>query len=408
MKLWIKYLIGALLGAALSFTISANSPAANSALAFITDIIIRFGRYIIIPLLFFSAMAAVNKLRETKLILKTGTWIVAITVASTFLLTLIGLISILLIQLPRIPITASRAAETVTLNAAEFVRALFPSSAFETLINGTFLLPAFLFACFSGGACTADQTAFKPIITLVDSLSKLCYNIVTLFTEILSIGMIAIMCSWTIQFRSIIFGGTFMPLILMLLVIFIVIAFGIYPAIIRYMCNDPHPYRVLYASLAAVIAAFISGDTNFVLPMNIRIGNESLGIKRRINGVTFPFFSIFARGGASLIVTLSFVVIWRSYVQAIPAENIPWIFFMSFALSFLLGGFPSGGPFAALTILCTMYGRGFETGYLLLKPVAPILCSFAAAFDVLTAMFGSYMIAVKTKMIEHHSTQHFI
>ena len=199
-----------------------------------------------------------------------------------------------------------------------------------------------------------------------------------------------------------------MPLILMLLVIFIVIAFGIYPAIIRYMCNDPHPYRVLYASLAAVIAAFISGDTNFVLPMNIRIGNESLGIKRRINGVTFPFFSIFARGGASLIVTLSFVVIWRSYVQAIPAENIPWIFFMSFALSFLLGGFPSGGPFAALTILCTMYGRGFETGYLLLKPVAPILCSFAAAFDVLTAMFGSYMIAVKTKMIEHHSTQHFI
>ena len=81
---------------------------------------------------------------------------------------------------------------------------------------------------------------------------------------------------------------------------------------------------------------------------------------------------------------------------------------MSIGLSFLLGGLPSGGSFIALTVLCTLYGRGFETGYLLLRPVAPILCSFAAAFDVLSAMFGSYIVGVKTHMIEHHSVRHFI
>ena len=48
------------------------------------------------------------------------------------------------------------------------------------------------------------------------------------------------------------------------------------------------------------------------------------------------------------------------------------------------------------------------TGFLLLKPAAPIICSFAAAFDALTAMFGTYIIAVKTKLIEHHSINHFI
>lgn len=166
---------------------------------------------------------------------------------------------------------------------------------------------------------------------------------------------------------------------------------------------------MLYASLCSIITAFFSGDTNFVLPINMRAGKESLGIRRRINGIAYPLFSIFARGGAALIVTVGFVVIWRSYAyMTIPVSNILWIYCMSIGLSFLLGGLPSGGPFIALTVLCTLYGRGFETGYLLLRPVAPILCSFAAAFDVLSAMFGSYIVGVKTNMIEHHSVQHFI
>ncbi|MCK9169800.1 MAG: cation:dicarboxylase symporter family transporter [Treponema sp.] len=409
MKLWLKYLIGIVLGIAFSLILPFNSAGVNKGLAFITDIVIRFGRYIVVPLLFFTAMTSINKLRDTRMILKTGIWALIIIIVSALILTLIGLISILIIKLPRIPITVDKTTDTAVLNLADMVRALFPSSAFDTLNNGSLLLASFLFACFAGGACTGDQITFKPIITLADSLSKLCYNIATLFTEVLAIGMVAVMCSWTIQFRSILTGGTFLPLILMLTCDFIITAFGIYPAILYYVCHDPHPFRVLYASSCSIIAAFFSGDSNLTLPINIRTGKESLGIRRRINGITYPLFSIFARGGAALVTTVSFVVIWRSYANlSIPFSDILWIMFMAFMLSFLLGGFPSGGPFIALTVLCTMYGRGFETGYLLLKPAASIICSFGAAFDVLTAMFGSYIVGVKTKMIEHHSIQHFI
>jgi Na+/H+-dicarboxylate symporter len=409
MKLWLKYLIGAVLGVAFALILPLNSTGSEGALSFITDIVIRFGRYIVVPLLFFTTMTAINKLRDTRMLLKTGIWTLIIIVASALLLIFVGLLSILVIRLPRIPITVDKTADTAVLNLADMVRSLFPSSAFDTLNNGSLLLASFLFACFAGGACTGDQVTFKPIVTIVDSLSKLCYNIATLFTEVLSIGMVAIMCSWTIQFRSVITGGTFTPLILLLTGDFLITAFGIYPVILHYMCNDPHPFRVLYASTCSIIVSFFSGDTNLTLPINIRTGKESLGIRRRINGVTYPLFSIFARGGAALVTTVSFIVIWRSYANlSIPFTDILWIMFMSFGLSFLLGGFPSGGPFIALTVLCTMYGRGFETGYLLLKPAAPIICSFAAAFDVLTAMFGSYIVGVKTQMIEHHSIQHFI
>ena len=94
--------------------------------------------------------------------------------------------------------------------------------------------------------------------------------------------------------------------------------------------------------------------------------------------------------------------------KLIPMTDILWIFGLSFGLSLLLGGIPSGGAFVLLTILCSKYARGFETSFLLLKPASVIICSFAALFDTLTAMVGTYIVAVKTKNIEHHSITHFI
>lgn len=409
MKLWIKYLIGAALGAIIALVIPTENESVMSAIAFITEIVIRFGRYMVIPLVFFTAVIAFNRLRETKMLFKTGLWTGAVIAVSSLILTVVGLLSILLVKLPRIPITVEQVSEEAALGVGELVKSILPYSAFETLNNGSFVLAAFFFAMLIGTASTADQQLFKPVTQLADSLSKLMYNISIIFTEFLSVGMFTILCSWTIQFRRILASGVFTPLILMLLVDLILVAGVIYPLIIRYLCHDPHPYRILYASICPAVTAFFSGDTNLVLQLNMRHGKESLGVRRRINGVVQPLFSIFARGGSALVTAISFIVIWRSYSSLrIPFLDILWITAVSFGISFLLGGFPAGGAFVSISVLCLMYSRGFENGFLLLKPAAPIICSFAAAFDALTALFGSYIIAVKTKSVEHHGISHYI
>ena len=125
-------------------------------------------------------------------------------------------------------------------------------------------------------------------------------------------------------------------MIIMLLVDFILIAGVIYPIIIRYLCHDPHPYKILYASICSVLTAFFSADSNLVLQLNMRHGKESLGIRRRINGVVHPLFSIFARGGSALVTTIGFIMIWRSYSSlTIPFTDILWITFTSFGISFV-------------------------------------------------------------------------
>ena len=408
MKVWIKYLIGLVFGVLAAFILPGNA-AISSAVAFLTELFIRVGRYIVIPLLFTSAIVAINKLRSSRLLLKTSLLTILIIVASSLILTAVGLLSILMVKLPRIPITVDTATEIFHLDVKGMILSLFPYSGFDALREGSFLLVCLVMAFVVGWESASEETAFKPVFVLSDSLSNLFYNIANFFTEIMSVLGIAIVCYWTINFRTVIEPGIYTPMIIMFAVDFLIVAGIIYPLIIHFVCHDPHPYKVLYASIAPLILSFFSEDSNLVIPLANRHCRESLGIRRRCRGFTYPLFTIFARGGSALVSAISFILIWRSYSSlSIPVTDILWIFGLSFGLSFLLGGIPSGGAFILLTILCDKYARGFETSFLLLKPASMVICSFATLFDTITAMCGTYIVAVKTKMIEHHAISHFI
>lgn len=401
MKIWLKYLIGIGLGIISAFVIPIDSPNAQSVLNFISDLVVRFGRYIIIPLLFFSVTTSIYKLREENQLLKTGIWTFSTIIISSLLLTFLGILSALIIKLPRIPITVEKINEASQFNWQDLLTKLFPYSALETLLDGSYLLPCFIFAGLVGGAAASDKNASKASFTLFESLSKVFYTVLAFIIDILCVGMVAIMARWTINLRHIFELKVYNYLILVLFVDFVLITFVIYPIILRTVCHDHHPFKVIYASIAPLMVAFFSGDTNFTLGLNMHHGKENLGIRRRVNSVSFPLFAIFGRGGAALVQSICFVLIMRSYSYlGITVLDVLWIAGISFILSFALAEIPSGGPFFAITIMCSLYGRGFETGYLLLRNVAPIICAFAAAIDCITAIVGSYIVAVKNKMLE--------
>lgn len=409
MKVWIKYIIGVALGVLAAFILPYGNAVCMNAVSFLMELFIRIGRYLVVPLIFTSAIISINKLRTSKLLWKTIGLTFLIVVVSSLILTAMGLLSILIVKLPRIPITVDVATEVYHLDVKGLILSLFPYSGFEALREGSFMLVCLVFAFLIGWESASEETAFKPVFALSDSLSNLFYNVANFFTEIMAVLAIAIVCYWTINFRSVIEPGIFTPMIIMFTVDFVIVAGIIYPLIIHFVCHDPHPYKVLYASVAPLILSFFSGDSNLVIPIANRHLRESLGIRRRCRGFSYPIFSIFARGGTALVSTISFILIWRSYSSlSIPMSDILWIFGLSFGLSFLLGGIPSGGAFILLTILCAHYAKGFETSFLLLKPASLVICSFAAIFDTLTGMVGSYIVAVKTKMVEHHSITHFI
>lgn len=403
MKIWLKYLIGIVLGVLSALILPFGSLQGVSTLSFVTEFVIRIGRYTLIPLLLFSGIMAVYRLNDAKLIGKTSLWTFSVIIISSVLLTIIGFISIVVIKLPRIPIITEKVSQVTSIDFPNLIRSMIPFSSFESLSEGAFLLPCFIFALIIGAGCCMEHSNLKPILSLTDSFSELFFNISSIVIDFMSIGMIAIMCNWTIQFKSIIKSGVFTPLILMLTANFILIVGIIYPLLVKKLCRGGKPIKVLSSCVVPFFISFFSGDTNLTLSANMRLGKEKLGIRQRTNGFVYPLFSIFARGGSALTAIISFVVIWRSYSPLnIDFIDMLWISGTALLLSFLLGGMPTGGTFVALTVLCTMYGRGMETGYLLLKPAAPIIGSFAALLDTATAMFGTYIVANNTKTIERH------
>ena len=409
MKLWIKYLIGITLGVLAAIIIPMDSRTASDVLNFLTELAIRFGRYTLLPTLFFGIAIAVYKLRLNKRILSVSFWILVVLVATAVMLTLLGLLSILIVQLPRIPIPTGKVTEIPSISIKELVLKLLPFSSFQSLLDGVYLLPVFIFAGLAGAGCSVDLGDSKATVSLFDSLARVCYSIMGFFVDMLAVGMIAISCYWMVDAMAVFKTGMYLPLIIMLFVLFLLVVCVIYPFALRFFCRGTRSIRVLYASITPILVAFFSGDSNLTLPVAMRHGSESLGIKRRVNSVSYPVFAIFARSGSALVTAICFIVILRSYSSlSISFADIMWIGTTSLCLSFLLGGMPVGGTFVALTIMCTTYGRGFEAGYLLLKPVAAIIGAFATAIDAATAMFGSYFVAFKTKSINHYDMKHFI
>ena len=409
MKIWIKYFIGILLGIAFAMVLPNTSGGTGDILNFIVEMVIRFGRYPLVILLFFSISTACYKLRDEKLMLKTGFWTFGIIVFSSALLVCIALVAATIIKLPRIPMTIESASAVPAIDFQGILRQLFPYTGIQSLLNDSYLLPCFIFAGLVGSGANDDKHAAALAVAVFNSIARVAYIVMSFFTEILAVGMIALACHWVIGFIALQKTGLYMHLFLLLLLLFVLTAFVLYPLLIRFLCGERHPYRVIYASIAPILVAFVSGDANLTLPLLIRHGNESLGIRHRVNGVTYPLFSIFARGGAALVTAVCFIVILRSYsMLEIKMATIIWIGFYSFAFSFFLGEYPVGGTFLLLTILCIKHGGGYEAGYLLLREAAPVLGCFAAAFDALTAMTGSYIVGAKTGSIERQDLKKFI
>jgi Na+/H+-dicarboxylate symporter len=300
--------------------------------------------------------------------------------------------------------------EMVLLNTQNNILELFPANMFSSITgDGIYLLPVYVFAFFIGVGLSYDRNYTKPVIALVDSLSRIFYHVASFFSEILAVVMIALSVYWTIRFHAVLRTDMFKDLIIRLGIFSVVLAFGILPLFLYFLKPKGNPWAILYGSLGQALAGFFSGDLNFTMPVIFRHAKENLGIQRRSNVVTLSLFSIFGRSGSAMIAVSAFIVIINSYSSlGITTTDIITIGTQAFLISFLLARNPGDGAYTALAALCLAYGRGYEAGYLILKPLAFYLISLGTFLDVMIATFSSYGIAKINKLQEDKRPKNFV
>lgn len=377
--------------------------------AWLGELAIRIGRYVLVPILVFSLTIAVYELRQDGqfwgILLKTF----AVMVFSSVFVVFAGILAAFLFLPSRIPIDGMVQAEAVSLNTAENILQVFPSNMFAALLSdGLFLLPICVFAFFLGMGLSYDRNYTKPVISLVDSLSRIFYHIASFFSEILGFVMIVLSAYWAVRFHGAVRAGVFRDILLLLGIFGVVVGFGILPAFLYLLKPKVNPWKVLYGSLGQALAGFFSGDINFTLPLIFRHLKENLGVRRRSNAVTVPLFAIFGRAGSAVAAAMAFMVVINSYSSlGITAGDVFTIAISTLAISFLLAGNPGNGAYVALAVLSISDGR-FEAGYLILRPIAFYLIAVGTFLDVMINSVASYAIASSSGFRGDKETRHFI
>ena len=409
MKIWIKLLAGTVVGVLLGLFLPLDETGVD-VFSYLSELIVNIGRYAIFPLVFFSLVIGTFELKTEKKVLRVYGRAVLYMVAASALLAVIGSLSVLLMSPDRIPIVIE---EEIVFNRPgirEILLEVFPRNLFKIFGgDGSFLLPVYFLAFFLGLNFTFDRLVTRPAVQFFDSMARILYHINAFVLEIMGLGMIVLSAFLVQQALATAEIGLHRQLLLVLGIDTAVILFGVYPGLLFLLYDRKNPYRWLYATLAPAIAGLVSGDGYFSLGFLIRNGKANLGIPRKVGSTTFPLFAIFGKAGTAMVSSVSFIVIINSYSSlGITALDLFWVILFSFLVSFTLGGVPGAGAFVALSSLCAAYGGGYEEGYLILKPVAPLLVSIAVLLDVATASFASMLVARHEKVQETIDVKEFV
>jgi Na+/H+-dicarboxylate symporter len=410
MKVWVKLVIGSLLGILIGFFLPLDNQFFTAAFIWLEKLALGIGRYAVIPILVFSLTIAIYELRQDgqfwPLVLRNF----AVIIGASIFVIAAGILATLFFPPARIPILIEEQLEAVSLNTAENILGIFPANMLSVLAgDGVYIFPACVFAFFLGMGLSYDRNYTKQVISLVDSLSRIFYHIASFFSEILGFIMIILAAYWAVRFHGVLRAAVFRDLIILLGVFSLILGFGLLPLFLYFLKPKANPWVILYGSLGPAVAAFFSGDINFSLPVLLRHTKENFGARRRSNAVSLTLFTTFCRAGSAMVAAAAFIVIIKSYSSlGISAADVFAIAIRAFAISFLLARHPGDGAYTALAVLCQGYGRGFEAGYLILKPLAFYLIAVGTFIDVMISSFAAYALAKTNGFLEEKSVRHFI
>jgi Na+/H+-dicarboxylate symporter len=410
MKVWIKLLLGAALGVLLGFLLPEGNQAITGALSWLETFAIRLGRYALAPILVFSVTIAIYELRQEGRFWRTLLLIGAVLAALAAFTIACAVASTLLFSPSRIPILIGEQLETISLDIPGGILELFPPNMLQTLSgDGVYLMPLCVFSFFVAIGLSYDKNLAKPVVTLLDSLSRIFYHIASFLSELLGLVIIVLAAQWAVRFHAFLPAGAFLSIMRLLTIFSLIFCFVVLPLLLFLIKPKLNPFLQLYGSLGTAITAFFSGDINFTLPVLLQNAKENLGVRRRVNAVTLSLFAVFGRAGSAAVAAVSFIVIIKSYSSlGVTSAAVISLALRAFVISLLLSRHPGDGAYTALAVLCANYGDGFEAGYLILKPMAFYLIAIGTFLDAMIAIFATSMIAGLTGGQEERQSKNFI
>lgn len=393
MKLWLKYVFGIAMGAILYIALPPSMVRGTAAIAFISEISLKIGGYALVFMLASGIPVSVFRLSETHRFWKIFCKSCLLLAGSMVIATAIGLAIALIFKSGPLPLITDSGL-TQTLDPADLVHFTFPSSIFSTFSgSSTWILPLLIFSLAFGLAVAHDPVMARPLIPVLDVISRTAYLINTFISEILGILLIAVSLNLFLVLRNTGVPAEYRGILFSAGVAAVVVLFGVFPLAYRILGGKENPYVLLYGMLGPLLAAAGSGSIFFSSGSAIRHLSESLGVKRDTNATIFPLALMTGRAGSALVVASAFIAMFLSYSRNGPgfAQLLLLLVLVPFSVFVASAGIRSDIS-GMLSLVCVLFGQGFQNGGSLLMPVAIPLSILAAILDSAWMMFSVALI----------------
>ncbi len=397
MKLWLKYAFGILMGAILYIALPPSMVHGTPAISFLAEISLNIGGYALILTLAAGIPISVFRLSESHRFSKTLSSGVVFFAASLVVAAGLGLAAALIFKPAPLPLI-SDSGVIQPLSPLDMIRSIFPASIFSSFSgSATWFLPLALFMLAFGLALSHDPVMSRPLLPVLDVISRAAYLINSFISEIVGVLLIPISLYRLLELRDVGRLSEYRGILVYCAAAAIVLLLLVFPIIYRILGGKSNPYVLLYSMIGPLLAAAASGSIFFSSGTALRHVSESLGIKRDTNAVIFPLALTGGRIGSAFVVASSFVGMFLSYSKDMPSAGQILLLLVIVPFSVLVGAAGIRSDILVmLSLTCILFGQGFQNGASLLVPVGLPLSMCAVLLD------GAWMGYSTALIAEHH------
>lgn len=396
-RLWLKVIIGLILGALLGLALNPNtgwvSESFSSRLANWLDlpgqIFMKLVQMVMIPLIFASIISGI--VSNTSGNLKTlGLRLLLYFIFTTTVAITIGVFITLVLnpgafiyELGGFPSSGDTGiipkAESSQLleNIPSAISGLIPDNPLQAILTGE-MLGVVIFTIIIGVAITQlPEVNANPMIRFIEALQKICMIVVSWAMILVPYAVFGLVAALISRIGIDIFLGLGYYMLVVLLGLVILLVFYL---LIVFLVVRENPFSFLKAIKEPQLLAFSTASSAAVMPVSMETADEKLGVSSHISDFVIPIGATINMDGTALFQCVTTIFMAQAYGIDLPMANLVLITFTVVAASIGTPAIPGGGVIILATVL---QGSGIPVdGLIVIIGIDRILGMFRTTLNV--------------------------
>ncbi len=364
-RLWLKVIIGLVLGIGVGLLLNPSSGIFDESVAHSLgnwlnlpgEIFMKLAQMVMIPLIFASIISGLVSNVSDRL--KTfGMWLFLYFIGTTTIAIGIGIAVAFIFNpgnfvqerggLTNVDVSTPEVTSSGGIDIPDTISNLIPVNPLQAILSGD-MLPIIVFTIIIGIAITQlDTNHSRPVIRFIEAIQKICMIVVGWAMRLVPyavFGLIAALVSATGIDVFVGLGYYMMVVILGLLILFCVYL------IIYSIVMKKSPIEYLKSIKDAQLLAFSTASSAAVMPLTMKTADENLGVSSKVSDFVIPIGATINMDGTALFQCVTVLFMAQSYGVELNVITVLLLTVTVVSASIGTPAIPGGGVIVLATVL---------------------------------------------------------